>query len=167
MVALGFNSHRENDMAPIFDTAPPGVAPDARRASPAIADRNLDAALLAARVLLVAIFPVAVYYKLAGWPGFVGTVAQTGMPLPNLLAPLAVAAEVVLPALVVLGLWTRPALLALAAFTLLAAFTGHPFWKFEGAAQFGQVMNFFKNVAMVGGMLAVAAVGPGRYVLRS
>jgi len=143
------------------------MAPDARRAPPAVAARNLDAALLVARVLLVAIFPVAAYYKIAGWPAFVGTVAQTGMPLPNVLAPLVVAIEVVLPALVVLGLWARPALLALAAFTAFAAVTGHPFWRFEGAAQFGQAMNFFKNVAMVGGMLAVAAVGPGRHVLRS
>ena len=77
------------------------------------------------------------------------------------------AAEAVLPALVRLGLWTRPALLALAAYTVATAFTGHPFWNFEGGAQFGQAMNFFKNVAMVGGMLALAAVGPGRYVLRS
>jgi putative oxidoreductase len=49
----------------------------------------------------------------------------------------------------------------------VAAFTGHAFWNFEGGTQFAQAMNFFKNVAMVGGMLALAAVGPGRYALRS
>ena len=39
----------------------------------------------------------------------------------------------------------------------------HAFWSASGAALMPQQVNFFKNLSIFGGMLMVAAFGPGAY----
>lgn len=147
------------------DTSSPSAA-SRLGGAPAVAPWVPDAALLVGRILLVAIFPIAGYLKATGWAGTVAFMERSGLPVPAVTAVVVTAIELVLPVLVILGLWTRWALLALLLFTAATAYIGHPFWRTEGAAWFGQLMNFWKNMAMVGGMAAIAAVGPGRYALR-
>lgn len=127
---------------------------------------NPDLALLIARILIVAIFPIAGYLKLTGWAGTVGTMERYGLPLPTVAAALATAAELILPVLVILGIWTRQALFGLILFTVVATLLAHRFWEFEGAQWFPQLANFWKNVGLIGGMTVVSAFGPGRYALR-
>ena len=50
---------------------------------------------------------------------------------------------------------------ALALFTLVATFAAHRFWEFDGAQVANQMNHFFKNLAIVGGMVILAATGPG------
>lgn len=57
--------------------------------------------------------------------------------------------------LVLLGYQTRIGAFMLIAFTLVTAFGFHPFWV-EG--EYG---NFMKELAMIGGLLIMAGVGPG------
>lgn len=133
------------------------------------AGRNSEAlglGLLAGRILLVLIFPLAAYLKLTGWTAAVALMQSKGLPAPPLTAAFVIAVEFGLPALIVLGLWTRPAALCLALYTVATAFIGHPFWAAEAAAWFGQFANFWKNVSMAGGMVVLAVAGPGRYALR-
>ncbi len=126
-----------------------------------------DLALLIGRILLVAIFPVAGYLKLTGFSGTVTMMTNLGLPAPRLTAAVVTAVELVPAALVILGLWMRPALIVLIIFTVAATLMAHRFWEFEGAAWFPQLMNFWKNMAIVGGMAVLAAAGPGRYALGS
>ncbi|MEZ5889543.1 MAG: DoxX family protein [Xanthobacteraceae bacterium] len=58
---------------------------------------------------------------------------------------------------------TRFAALALIAFTLVATGIAHRFWESDEAARRGQVTSFNKNMAMIGGLLAVLVAGPGRF----
>lgn len=135
---------------------------DAARAWP----EGADLALLIGRILLVAIFPISGYYKLIGWPGIVTTLTQAGAPLPMAGGVVALAAELLLPVLVVLGIGTRWAMIGLILYTLGTSVIAHRFWEFAPPQQFGQIMQFMKNLSMIGGMAVVAAVGPGRYALR-
>ena len=65
--------------------------------------------------------------------------------------------------LLVLGWKARWAALAIAVFTVLAAFLFHNYWTYAEPERMAQYINFWKNIAIAGGMLMVFAFGPGRY----
>jgi putative oxidoreductase len=133
---------------------------------PATVPVRLDLALLLARVALVLLFPISGFYKILQWPGIVGVLTQQGAPMPFLGGVLAVAAETILPVLLVLGLYTRWAALGLILYTLGTNVIAHRFWELTGGAQFGQMMSFFKNISLIAGLALIMVLGPGRYALR-
>jgi putative oxidoreductase len=51
------------------------------------------------------------------------------------------------------------------AFTLGTALLGHRYWRLQGAARHENLLNFYKNVSIAGGLLLLAITGPGRYAL--
>jgi putative oxidoreductase len=56
------------------------------------------------------------------------------------------------------GIYPRVAAVAILAFLFPATLTAHAFWQVSGTATFGlQLLNFFKNTAMMGGLLFIAA----------
>ena len=116
------------------------------------------AAELAGRILLAAIFLASGLGKLGAWAATQQYMASQGVP-GALLAPV-VALEIGGAALVVAGLWTRLAALALAAFTLLAAALFHA----NFADQLQSIM-FLKNLAIAGGFLLLATNGAGAWSL--
>jgi len=134
--------------------------------APAATGANLDLALLIARILLVAIFPISGYYKLVQWPGIVTMLTNAGAPLPLPGATIAVAVEFAAAALVILGLWTRWAAVVLILYIAGTSIIAHRFWEFAPPQQFGQMMSFFKNLCMMGGLGLIAVLGPGRYALQ-
>lgn len=129
-------------------------------------DGSLDLVLLIGRIALVVLFPISGYFKIVQWPGIVGMLTQQGAPLPLVGGMLAVAAETVLPALILLGLQTRWAAFGLILYTLGTSAIAHRFWEFTGGAQIGQIFSFFKNLSMCGGLLILAWTGPGRYAVQ-
>ena len=57
-----------------------------------------------------------------------------------------------------LGIYPRLAAVAIMAFLFPATLTAHAFWQVSGTAAFPlQLLNFFKNTAMMGGLLFIAA----------
>jgi putative oxidoreductase len=123
-----------------------------------------DAALSIARIALAAIFLYSGYGKLMNPAGFSGYLANHGFPggLTYPLALIAGATETLGGLAILLGFQTRYAALLLAAFTLIAALIGHRFWDIADAAQRGNQLNhFWKNVAMIGGFLALYVAGAG------
>jgi putative oxidoreductase len=64
--------------------------------------------------------------------------------------------QVVAGAALVVGWHERVAALVLALFLVPATLTAHDFWAYRGAELQGQLVNFLKNVAMVGGLCFVA-----------
>lgn len=122
-----------------------------------------NAAALVGRILLAAIFITSGFGKLTGFEGTVGYIASKNLPLPQLGAILAIVVELGGGILLAVGFKARWAGLALAIFTLAAGFLFHDFWNADAAAKMGQQINFWKNVAITGGMLMVFAFGPGAY----
>jgi putative oxidoreductase len=127
------------------------------------AERVRDEILLVARILLVLLFLVFGWGKLTDYSGTVGYMAKTGAPLPSIAALVAIAVEVFVAIAVVLGAWTRPLAVLLALYTLATALIGHHFWTMEGAARYGNAINFYKNISIVGGFLLLYITGAGRY----
>lgn len=116
---------------------------------------------LGSRLLLAALFLPAGISKITGFAGTVGYITAVGLPLPTLAAIVAIVVEVGGGLALLLGFGTRFAALALAAFTVVATFGFHAFWAVPPDQQMVQQLMFFKNLAVVGGLLSVAAWGAG------
>lgn len=113
---------------------------------------------LIARVLLAHMFLLAGLSKL-GATAYAGTQGyMESMGVPGMLLPLVIALEIGGALLIVAGWQTRWAALALAGFTLVAAALFH-----NDFADQMQSILFMKNVAIAGGLLLLAAHGPGAW----
>ena len=121
--------------------------------------------VLVGRILLGLIFVLSGFAKISGFDGTAGYIASKGLPLPQLVAALTIVVELGGGLALMAGLYTRQAVVALAGFTLLAGVVFHNFWAVPQAEQMAQQINFMKNLAIAGGMLVVAAFGPGRLSL--
>lgn len=109
---------------------------------------------LAARILLAAMFIVAGIGKLGDVAGFTGYMTSAGVP--GFLAWPVIGLEILGGLALVAGYQTRLAAIALAGFTVLAALLYH----LQPADQL-QMILFFKNLAVAGGLLLLAATGAG------
>lgn len=116
---------------------------------------------LVGRVLLVALFLPAGISKITGFAGTAGWIASAGLPAPQLATVVAILVEVVGSAALLVGFQTRIAALVLAVFTLVATVIFHAFWALPADQQMVQQLMFFKNFAVIGGLLVLAASGPG------
>lgn len=112
------------------------------------------------RALIAGIFLLSGVSKLADPAGTIGYIQSAGLPLPEIAFGVAIVAEIIGGALLVLGYRTRLVAAGLAIFSLVAAFGFH----FQLADQ-NQFIHFWKNIAMAGGLLQVVAFGAGRLSL--
>lgn len=117
------------------------------------------------RLLLAALFLPAGISKIGGFAGTAGYIASKGLPLPEVGAAIAVAVEILGGLALILGFGTRLAALALALFTLVATFIFHNYWGVPADQAFMQQLMFNKNIAVVGGLLVLAAHGAGAWSL--
>lgn len=118
---------------------------------------------LVGRVLMAALFLPAGISKITGFAGTVGYIASKGVPLPEVAAIIAIIVEVVGGLALILGFKARWAALLLAAFTLFATFMFHNFWTLPAGQQMVQQLMFMKNIAVIGGLLTLAAWGAGAW----
>lgn len=120
---------------------------------------------LIGRLLMAFLFLPAGLSKIGGFPGTVGYIASKGLPLPSVAAAIAIVVEVGCGLALIAGFGTRWAALALAGFTLVATFLFHNFWAMPADQVMIQQLMFFKNIAVVGGLLLLAAYGAGQFSL--
>ncbi|WP_028601601.1 DoxX family protein [Ottowia thiooxydans] len=121
---------------------------------------------LIGRLLIAYLFIPAGWGKIgAGFAGTAGYIASKGLPLPEAGAALAIIVELGCGLMVLVGLKTRWAALALALFTLASAIFFHNFWAVPEAQQMVQKLMFNKNIAITGGLLILAAFGAGAFSL--
>jgi putative oxidoreductase len=118
----------------------------------------MDAAALAGRVLLAAIFLHEAWSKLTGYQGALAYMSAYG--LPGLLLPPAIAVELVGGVLILVGYYTRAAALALAAFCVATAVLFH-----TKLGDRNQLLHFEKDLAIAGGFLVLFARGGGAWAL--
>jgi putative oxidoreductase len=124
--------------------------------------RTNDVALLAARLAVAALFLPSGIGKLMNLSGFTAMLAGKGLPYPDLFAVLGVAAEILGPIALILGVFPRLTALFLIAFTLIATLISHNFWELtDAAARQAQQIQFLKNLAIMGGLLFYFVSGSG------
>ena len=117
--------------------------------------------LLVGRILLSLVFLVAGIRKAMAIAGTAGYFAKLGMPMPEVMVYIAILIEVGGAILLIVGWKARWAALVLAVFTLIATFMAHRFWDVDAAQYANQMNHFLKNMGIIGGMLFIAACGPG------
>jgi putative oxidoreductase len=124
-----------------------------------------DAMALLGRLLIAYMFIPSGWGKLMHFAGTAGYIAKAGVPLPEVCAAIAIAVELGLGLLLLVGWQGRWAALGMAIFVVVITPIFHNYWAAEQAQQYMQKLNFEKNLAIVGGLLAFAAFGVGRFSL--
>ena len=120
---------------------------------------------LVARALIAWLFIPAGFGNIAGFAGVAGYIASKGVPLPEVCAALAITAELGLGLLLLVGWQARWAALGLAVFVAVVTPIFHNFWAVPEAQALMQKQAFWKNIAVVGGLLMLCAFGPGAFSL--
>jgi putative oxidoreductase len=126
-----------------------------------------DAVLLIARLCLATVFLFSGISKAMDWQGTLAEFGGIGIPASALAAAATVAVQVLAGLAVAIGWRTRSAALALAGFTVVATLIGHPFWAFEGIDFARQLTTVLEHLAIVGGFILLAVIGPGRFSIAS
>jgi putative oxidoreductase len=121
------------------------------------------ALLLVGRLLIALLFVPSGWGKLTGIGGFIQTLGSRGVPAPGVLGYVAAVVELFGGLALALGIKTRAAALLLAIFTVAATLIAHRYWEFQDAARVAQQINFYKNLAIIGGLLVLASRGGGPY----
>lgn len=117
--------------------------------------------VLVGRILIAFMFLQAGYGKLTDLTGTAGYIASGGLPNSTALAGLTGVFELVGGLAILIGFKARWAALVLAAFSLVASFLYHRYWTAPVDQQMVVQLLFAKNMAIVGGLLVIAALGTG------
>ena len=126
-------------------------------------DRHKDEAILIARLLLMILFVLFGWSKLTGFSGAVAIMVAEGTPVPTVAAIIAVVMEFFVGIAIVLGFYTRPLAFLLALYTLAAAVIGHHYWTMLDGQRIANMIDFYKNISIMGGLLLLCVTGPGKY----
>ncbi|AZZ89656.1 DoxX family membrane protein [Hahella sp. KA22] len=115
---------------------------------------------LTGRVLISIIFVLSGIAKISAPAGTIAYIESAGLPFATLGFAAAVLVELAGGIALIAGYRTRATALILAGFTAAAALAFH-----NQLGDQNQFVHFFKNIAMAGGLLQIAAFGAGRFSL--
>ncbi len=115
---------------------------------------------LLGRLLLSGIFFHSGLQKLIATGRAAASIAGHGLPFATSAAYAAAAFEILAAALLVLGLKTRLAALALLLYLALVSWLYH--WQPALRGDHAQMVQLLKNAGLMGGMILLASFGPGR-----
>lgn len=114
------------------------------------------------RVMIATIFFLsAVGNKIPNFEAVSGYMGTKGIPQPKVMLAGAIVFLVVGSLSLILGFKARFGAGLLLVFLVLATYYFHDFWKLKGQAQQDQMIQFMKNLSMMGTMVFVMANGSG------
>ena len=133
----------------------------------AVARRAEAPILLLGRVAIAALYLPSGWGKLINIAGFAGVLASKGLPGSAMAWAVAGAIVEFFGGLaILLGLKTRYAALLMIVFTIFAAFLSHNYWTIaDPAAVRNQFIHFWKDIAIIGGLLFLFVRGAGPFSL--
>jgi putative oxidoreductase len=120
---------------------------------------------LAGRMLIAQLFLLSGFHKITGFSAVAATMAKAGLPFSEVLTAAAILFELGGGLMVLLGWHARWGALMLAGFTIAATLVFHNFWAVDAAQYRGQLNHFMKNLAILGGLVYVIAMGSGPFSL--
>lgn len=114
------------------------------------------------RLMIAVIYLMsAVGNKIPNFNNVAGYMKSVGIPATQLMLVGAIAFLILGSLSIVVGYKTRIGASLLLIFLVLATYYFHPFWKFEGQENQQQMIQFMKNLSLMGTMVFLIAVGPG------
>ena len=119
------------------------------------------------RILISAIFVQGAFGKIMGWSGQAAYMQSHNLPsqlIPAMLG-IALVIEAVGVLSLVVGWQARAAAFVMFVYLGVVSVLLHNFWAAQGMAAASQQTQFFKNVGIMGGLLMIAACGPGKWSL--
>jgi len=118
------------------------------------------------RALIALLFLPEGFGKITHFSDTVQYIVAYHVPMPQAAAIIAIVVEVGLVALLLVGYQTRWVALGLIVFIVVVTFTFHPYWSIAAPAEaYDQKLNFYRNLAIVGGLCSIIAWGPGGWSL--
>jgi putative oxidoreductase len=117
--------------------------------------------MLLARVLLSSPFLYSGVDKCWRWSAAQREVAASGLPWPTLLHLVTVVVQLGGGLSLLLGIEARLGALLLLLFLIPVTVMYHPFWKRSGADLVTEADHFLSNLAIIGGLLVIVALGSG------
>ena len=123
--------------------------------------------LLLGRVLLSVIFILSGVGKLPHFHDVAGMMAAKGIPLAPVALGITVCIEIGGGLLVLTGYKANYAALIMALWLIPVTLVFHHFWGIPADQQQEQMINFLKNVAIMGGLLLLAYSSPDQAEARA
>ena len=121
--------------------------------------------VLLARLSLAAVFLVSGIHKAVFYDQATAEFRDARAYPVVLLLPLTIALHLAAGLALVGGIYIREASLGLALFTVVATARVHAFWRMRGSERLARSRIALAHLALVGGLLLLAATGPGRLVV--
>jgi putative oxidoreductase len=125
--------------------------------------RSQDGALLLGRLFVAALYLPSGFNHLTGFSGFATFLDLKGVPYPEIVAGALVAAEFLGPIALIIGLWPRVTVVALIGFAVATLWLTHGPSVLRPIMRPRQSVEFFEQLAIIGGLLFYFASGPGRW----
>ena len=122
---------------------------------------------LIGRILISIIFILGGMSKIAAFAMYRGFVAAAHLPLPKISLAIAIVIELLGGLAILAGLYTRFTAWVVFLYLIPTTILFHNFWAFQGAARIDNLVNFQKNLAIMGGLLVLATFGAGAYSVDS
>jgi putative oxidoreductase len=118
---------------------------------------------LLGRLAMGWIFISSGFGKLSNVEAFSAVLAKRGVPAPSFMGWLGAIVEFGGGLLIIFGFKIRYVAILMVVFVIVATAISHRYWEFTGEAMTAQATNFWKNVAIIGGLLFMFLAGAGRY----
>jgi putative oxidoreductase len=118
---------------------------------------------LAGRILMSVLFLVSGFFKIGGYSQMVGYSASKGLPMAGVAIACAAVIELACGLAIIAGFQTKIAAWILFLYLIPVTFFFHNFWAMQGVEQQQNMINFLKNVAIMGGLVILATNGAGPY----
>jgi putative oxidoreductase len=129
-----------------------------------IATQNQDVLLLIFRIVAAWLFLVYGWDKINNLGGFQGYLTALGFSsMVPFWAYVGALIELVGAILLIVGFQTRLAAAFLALYVIVATVIAHRYWSYPPEMMGAQASHFYKNTAIIGGLLVLFVAGPGRY----
>jgi len=122
-----------------------------------------DITALAGRILIAVIFLISGFFKVGAYAQMVGYATAVHLPAPGVAIAAAAAVELACGLAILAGFKTRVAAWLLFLYLLPVSYFFHNFWAVQGQEQQIQMVNFLKNMAIMGGLLVLSVNGAGAY----
>ena len=124
-----------------------------------------DIFTLIGRVLISGVFLWAAYEKITHWNQTLAYMKAKNVPQLNLILPVSVGLKIAGGLSVFLGWHAHLGALLLLIVTIPSLLYMHDWWKKQGAERQMEKLFFLKDVAIIGGVFMILALGAGHFGL--